>query len=265
MLTSVIGGGLRDRLEARVFPLYYIPIAVAALMVSRTAGFALAALSSLFWVISIHLGGTTWSAGVFAFNTITQMISFGLIAFLVASIAHRYEVERQLGHTDSLTALPNSRSFYALAEVLIAGAHRRGRPFTIAYVDLDNFKHVNDTRGHLEGDQALRTAADVFRRAMRSSDVAARLGGDEFALLLPDTGPDQAKIALERFNEMVEDAMKENGWAITASIGALSFMEPPSSVEAAVHEADLVMYRAKQGGKNRVHLEVVETASVTSP
>jgi predicted signal transduction protein with EAL and GGDEF domain len=137
--------------EARVFPLYYLPIAAGALLVSRAVGLGLAAFSSIFWVLSMYWGGSTWSIGMFTFNAVTQMASFGLIALLVGSLVRRFEVERDLSRTDALTSLPNGRPFYEIAAVLIAGARRSGRPFTLAYVDLDNFKAVNDARGHLRG------------------------------------------------------------------------------------------------------------------
>jgi diguanylate cyclase (GGDEF)-like protein len=246
--------------EARVFPLYYLPIAAGALLVSRAVGLGLAVFSSVFWVLSMYWGGSTWSAGMFTFNAATQMASFGVIALLVGSLARRFEVERDLSRTDPLTSLPNGRSFHETATVLIAGARRSGRPFTVAYLDLDNFKTVNDTRGHLQGDQALKAVAEVLRRATRASDVTARFGGDEFALLLPDTGPEPARTVLERLLAMIADAMRQREWPITVSIGAVSFPKAPATVEAAVHAADSLMYRVKQGGKNRALVEVAGEA-----
>jgi diguanylate cyclase (GGDEF)-like protein len=246
--------------EARVFPLYYLPIAAGALLVSRAVGLGLAAFSSIFWVLSMYWGGSTWSIGMFTFNAVTQMASFGLIALLVGSLVRRFEVERDLSRTDALTSLPNGRSFYEIAAVLIAGARRSGRPFTVAYVDLDNFKAVNDSRGHLQGDQALRAVAEVLRHATRASDVAARLGGDEFAVLLPDTGPEPARTVLERLLGMIADAMRQREWPITASIGAVSFPKAPATVEAAVHAADSLMYRVKERGKGQALVEVAGEA-----
>lgn len=243
--------------EARVFPLYYLPIAVGALRVSRTAGLGLAALSSALWVLAMWWGGSAWSAELFIFNTAMQTLSFGTIAILVANITSRFKDERDLSRTDILTSLPNSRAFHELAEVLVAGARRHGRPLTLAYIDLDNFKAVNDRQGHAQGDLALKRVAEVLRGATRASDVAARLGGDEFVLLMPDTGPEAALNVLQRIGDLIATEMKRSRWPITASIGALSFLEAPSTVEAAVQGADSLMYRVKQAGKKHLLLETV--------
>ena len=192
------------------------------------------------------------------FNTFTQLSSFVLVALLVGRIGDRLGVERELSRKDNLTSLPNRRAFYELAEVLMAGARRSKRPFTLAYLDLDDFKVVNDQHGHHQGDRALRRAADVIRSATRSSDVVARLGGDEFVVYLPDTDPDAAQPMLERLRESL--STRQDGWPITASIGAVSFLEPPATLEEAVHDVDALMFRAKRAGKNRVLIETGGTA-----
>lgn len=244
-------------IEARVFPLYYLPISLGSLRVSRSAGLRLAALSTALWVLAMWWGGSPWTADVFIFNTVMQTLSFGLIAVLVANLANRFEREHDLSRTDILTSLPNSRAFHELAEVLVAGAHRYGRPFTIAYLDLDNFKQVNDKQGHAKGDLVLQRVAAVLRRATRASDVAARLGGDEFVLLMPDTGPGAARTVLQRVRDLIAREMKSSEWPVTASIGAISFLEAPTAVEEAIQAADSLMYRVKQAGKNQLLLEIV--------
>jgi diguanylate cyclase (GGDEF)-like protein len=187
------------------------------------------------------------------------MWSFGLIAILLSNIAARLDAEISLSRRDTLTLLPNSRAFYEYAEILLAGAKRSRRPFTMAYIDLDNFKEVNDKYGHPQGDVALREAADVLRRATRSSDIAARLGGDEFALLLPDTGPEAAQTVLDRISKLLKETMRQHEWPVTASIGAASFLQAPDTVDQAVQAADSIMYRVKEAGKGHVGIEVVDS------
>jgi diguanylate cyclase (GGDEF)-like protein len=152
-----------------------------------------------------------------------------------------------------------------MSDADIALARRSGTPFTLAYLDLDNFKAVNDQHGHHAGDRALTKTAAILREHSRASDLVARLGGDEFALFLSDTGRDSAERSLERLRGMVESAMAEQGWPITASVGAITYLNAPATLDAAVHAADAMMYRAKQRGKNRVHVETVSESEGESP
>jgi diguanylate cyclase (GGDEF)-like protein len=257
-VAGIVVAGLIDYasgVDARVYPLYYIPIAVGTLWVSLLLGLILAGLSTAFWALAMHLSDAGWGPGLFVFNTAMQTLSFVAIALLVASVARRLQVERGLSRSDALTALANRRAFFELAEVLLAGARRAGRPSTVVYLDLDSFKELNDQRGHREGDLALRTIGDVLRRSTRASDVAARLGGDEFALFLADTGAEAARQVLDRLVESLGAAMRARRWPITASIGALAFIEAPATIDEAVQAADALMYQAKQAGKNRIRLE----------
>lgn len=243
--------------ELRIFPFYYLPIALGSQKVSARAGLSLALLSTASWALAMGFGGSSWSLEVFLFNTLTQMVSFGVVATLVANVARHLETERDLNRTDGLTSLPNRRAFYEVAEVLLAASRRSGHPVTVAYIDLDNFKKVNDERGHGQGDAALITAADAIRGAARAGDLAARLGGDEFAVIFTNTGPAAAQTALERLGETLAAAMKERQWPITASIGAISFLRASATVEQAVASADSLMYRVKARGKGRVLVETV--------
>lgn len=250
--------------QARIFPLYYLPIAWGALRVSRAFGLLLAALSTTLWAVALHIGHVPWSSGLYGFNILMQLASFALIALLMGDIARRLTLERDLSRRDSLTSLPNGRAFYEMAALLLAGARRSGRPMVLAYIDLDNFKTVNDQSGHLEGDAALRVAAEVLRRETRTSDVVARMGGDEFTVLLPETTAEAARIALARLGRNLATAMEQHSWPITASIGAAAFAHAPDSLETAIHRADQVMYRVKSAGKNRVQVDAVDAEDGTT-
>jgi diguanylate cyclase (GGDEF)-like protein len=132
----------------------------------------------------------------------------------------------------------------------LARAARAQHAVSLAYVDLDNFKWVNDQQGHAEGNRALSTVAHVIRDELRHTDVIGRVGGDEFAVLLPATDADAARKVLSQVLSRVKAAMTEHRWPITASIGAITCPRPPASADALLRAADGLMYEAKAGGKN---------------
>ncbi|HKI91308.1 MAG TPA: GGDEF domain-containing protein, partial [Gaiellaceae bacterium] len=164
--------------------------------------------------------------------------------------------EARSSATDHLTQLPNRRAFAEVGAAELARARRSQRPLAIAIVDVDDFKHINDTYGHAVGDHVLRGVADVLRAEFREIDVAARHGGEEFAVLLPETDLTGAQEAAERF--IVALAGHEFGdgrtipHGITASAGVASGIDTP--IDELLDAADRALYRAKERGKNQVQV-----------
>ncbi|HLM56720.1 MAG TPA: GGDEF domain-containing protein, partial [Pyrinomonadaceae bacterium] len=146
----------------------------------------------------------------------------------------------------------NKRHFVELAEAELGRARRHGHPFSVAYMDVDDFKLVNDHLGHSAGDRLLKSVAETIRRDVRSIDVVARLGGDEFAVLMPETDGRAARAAVERLRDRLAFAARQQGWPVTFSIGVATWDEPPPSVDEVLRRADELMYAAKRGGKNSV-------------
>ena len=247
--------------EVRIFPLYFLPIALVAWRLSWPHALALSALSSLTWAAANILSGKDYSSlFIWPINMVSQLVAFGTVGVLVSDLYRRLRSEKDLSRKDQLTSLLNSRAFYESGDMLLAFARRSDRPITFVYMDLDNFKAVNDERGHLEGDRALMAVAEVLSGHFRASDLIARFGGDEFAMLLFDTGAEEAHTSLDRVHELLAAAMNGNGWPITLSIGAVTYLRMPQTLEEAIHQADSLMYRAKKEGKNRVRLEVADPA-----
>ncbi|MCX5858489.1 MAG: GGDEF domain-containing protein [Proteobacteria bacterium] len=164
-------------------------------------------------------------------------------------------LEKMLARSDNLTKLMNARAFYERLEYELARAKRYGNTLTIGYLDLDNFKTVNDHLGHKAGDNVLCWVADLLRSFMRSSDAIARLGGDEFAIILPETDREQSRTVFTKILVALKKEMKEREIQITASIGAVSYPENTLSAEDLISCADSIMYRAKEAGKNRVEFK----------
>src|SRR5262249_53085292 len=146
----------------------------------------------------------------------------------------------------------NSRFFRLLAQREMDRAARSRRPFTTAYLDLDNFKMINDVFGHTRGDEVLRTVAATMHQNLRKTDLVARVGGDEFAMLLQEVGCDTAGRVISNLSQKLRSEMEKHGWATTFSIGVVTFSTVPRSVDEMLSVADEVMYRVKHGSKNSV-------------
>jgi len=161
-----------------------------------------------------------------------------------------------LSVTDDLTQLYNSRYMNQVLRREAKRASRSGRPLSLLFVDLDGFKGVNDTHGHLAGSRALVEAAAVIRGSARETDVVARFGGDEFALILPDTGSEGAVAVGDRVRERIDAHrfLNEAGLDIhlTVSVGVATLPDVAASAEELVKAADTAMYRVKDMGKNGV-------------
>lgn len=169
-----------------------------------------------------------------------------------------------LSVTDDLTSLYNSRYLTQVLRREVKRASRSGRPLSLLFLDLDGFKLINDTHGHLFGSRALVEAAHVIRSSARETDVVARFGGDEFALVLPDTGVEGAKAVGERVRERIanHEFLRADGLNIrlTASVGIASLPDVASSEETLVQAADQAMYRVKQRGKNGIFVATTAVA-----
>ncbi len=161
-----------------------------------------------------------------------------------------------LSVTDDLTRLYNSRYLNQVLRRETKRALRSGRPLSLLFIDLDGFKAINDTHGHLFGSRALVEAAAVIRGSARETDVVARFGGDEFALVLPDTGGEGAFAVGERIRERIaahvflsQDHLTVR---LTASVGVATLPDVAASAEELVQAADKAMYAVKDSGKNGI-------------
>ena len=170
--------------------------------------------------------------------------------------ALQFKRAEALSVTDDLTHLYNSRYLNLVLRRETKRASRSGRPLSLLFIDLDGFKAINDTHGHLFGSRALVEAAAVIRRSARETDVVSRFGGDEFALVLPDTGSEGAFAVGERIRERIaahvflaEDALNVH---LTASVGVATLPDVAASAEELVQAADKAMYAVKESGKNGI-------------
>jgi diguanylate cyclase (GGDEF)-like protein len=258
MLIAITAADYYSGYELQIAVVYLIPIFFASTRINRSAGMAFAAVSSVAGISSDLLGGQRYSSWlVLLIVFVLRTALFLVFVEVVAALRHALDREKESARTDPLTGVSNRRHFIELAAAALAFARRYRRPMTIAYLDLDNFKDVNDRLGHQAGDEVLRTVARTVRNRLRSTDVVGRLGGDEFAVCLPETGADAAATVLGKLRENCSAALPENCRFVTVSVGMVTFAYPPATVDELLERTDVMLYAAKREGKNRMVHEVV--------
>lgn len=243
---------------------YVVPIAVAGYFVDRRSALIIALLSAATWLFADIAAGHEYTVPwVPYWNAFTRFIFFVIVAVFLAELRNLLQHERELARSDFLTGAANSRAFYEMANREIDRARRYGRPFSVAHIDVDNFKAVNDTLGHHAGDDLLCAITNTMKSHMRDADVVARLGGDEFALLLPETAEDDARVALQKLHMRLNEDVKNRRWPVSFSIGLLTCLDPPRSVDDLLQQVDKLTYDAKRSGKNAIRQDVVAVKLVS--
>lgn len=270
MILCVGAGDYLTRTEVSLILFYLAPIGFGTWFASLRGGIALAFASGVvstgadvLWRVQqrpddLQLPTLVWN-GIMLLGTALALV------LVLGALKSRLEGEEMLARTDALTQVPNRRAFFEAASLELERARRHGRPLTFAYVDLDDFKLVNDRLGHAEGDALLVTVAQTLRGATRAVDAVARLGGDEFGLLLPETDAVMAETLLERLRATLLEAVERHGgWKAGFSIGAAVFRTPPEDVDELMARADELMYIAKREAKGSVRVAVFDPPARTA-
>jgi diguanylate cyclase (GGDEF)-like protein len=237
------------------FSLFYlVPIALVSWKTNRALGIMASFLSAITWLSADLLAGNSYSNPlIFAWNTGIRLGFFIITVYLMSALRKALERERELSRVDTMTGAYNNRYFKVLLQMEIDRSRRYPSPITVAYIDLDNFKAINDELGHSIGDLVLRQVAANIMANLRLTDIVARLGGDEFAIMLPETSLDSAETIFTRLRQNLLEEMKRKNWPVTFSIGVISCTgEKSSTVDDIINRADHVMYSVKRQGKNAI-------------
>ncbi len=251
--------------------LYFMPIVAVAWLSTSAASLIVALSAGGAWLAS-ELAITAYATEIIFWNAFTRTATFVILAVMVrivrrdrdkldalnTKLNEALQIEARAARTDPLTALPNARSFREALDRELARSQREGAPMGVAYVDLDNFKRINDALGHEAGDQVLRGVGDALRRSVRTEDLPARLGGDEFAILCINPSETGLQSIAERvIAEMAEIARGHEGYGLGCTIGMVLFESSPSDATAAVREADALMYETKERAKGGFEVRVI--------
>lgn len=231
---------------------YLLPVMFIGWFSERRYAIAVSILSGVVWYIADILSGHLYSHPILpAWNAIMRLGFFLLIVFSLSEIKRLLVSEQTFARIDFLTGISNARHFMENAKKEIERSVRFSHPFTLAYVDIDNFKKVNDSLGHAEGDKLLQIVAQTIKDHIRSVDMVSRLGGDEFAILLLETNEKDANSTMVKIQTKLLEVVKQHNWPVSFSIGAVTSHEK-CNLDDLIKEADNLMYIVKDRGKNSI-------------
>jgi diguanylate cyclase (GGDEF)-like protein len=237
---------------------YLLPIGLSTWYVGKWTGVFISLTSAVTWLIADLMMLNSFSNIFIPFlNESFRLIVFLVVAYIISRLKTSLDTHRQLARTDHLTGIHNRRAFFDLANLELNKARRYQMPISVLYLDIDNFKQINDRYGHQVGDQLLRLVAKTIKDHIRSIDVTARFGGDEFGILLAETRPEAAALVAGKLKERLEKLAQQNRWPVTFSTGVVTFERIPTSVDEMIDAADAQMYLAKQNGKNRTRYQTI--------
>lgn len=233
--------------DCTLLPFYILPVSLVTVYVMETLGYAFAftsVVASL--MIQHHYQGALHSHDMS--STISKMIVLLIMVKILTLMNKLYLHENIKASTDGLTGLFNRSYFYSALESEFERSRRYDHTFSMAYIDLDNFKLVNDRYGHLRGDTVLQVVGRILRENVRTSDTVCRLGGDEFVIIMSHTTGEGALTAIKGLNEKLLQQMRVENLPVTFSIGIVSSCEKASQIQTIIDWSDRLMYNAKNEG-----------------
>jgi diguanylate cyclase (GGDEF)-like protein len=254
IFTSIIGAlDVITGFELASSFFYLLPVTVAVVMCGRRLALLVSFLCASVWLGADIYSGAHYSKLLIPYwNAMTILGYYVVHTFLFSFMLTLLKEQRQLAVKDHMTGVLNGRMFEEILSLEISNAERTGKSVALCYLDIDNFKNINDKFGHSEGDKVLKAFCKIAADNIRSSDILARVGGDEFAILFREAGLAEGKEIMERIGaslSQLSDAMK---CTPQLSVGIANFITPPSSANTIMAEADKLMYEAKKQGKNRI-------------
>jgi diguanylate cyclase (GGDEF)-like protein len=237
---------------------YLIPIFLVSWYAGRKPGVMMAIACAAAWIVSDEFSAAAASRLTVAYwNVLIKTLFLLAMAFHFSLMRRSYDREQKFARIDPLTGLANRRALFETLVREIARAKRYRHPVTVAYVDIDNFKAINDRWGHDRGDALLSYVGHVMATRFRAIDLVSRIGGDEFAIVAPETSPEQASKVMEHVHRLLNEGVQEREWDVSFSIGMITFLSPPASADEAIRRADELMYHVKKQSKNALSHKII--------
>jgi diguanylate cyclase (GGDEF)-like protein len=252
----LLGIGIIDYLTGPEYSFsvfYLIPVTLTAWFSRKHVSIVFSIFVVLIWLSVDYYTGRFFFSIAYLWNFVSRLTFLLAVVLLLTLLKQALRRERELSRIDYLTQCLNSRAFYEFIELEMNRSARYEHLLTIVYIDIDNFKFINDTTGHLMGDKLLRTIVDVIKKNLRQSDLIARMGGDEFAILLPETNQEAARTTITKIRNRLANSARENNWPVTFSIGVVTCIQMPPTVDKLIELGDQLMYTVKNNGKDGVN------------
>lgn len=250
------------KVSSPLLSLYLVAVITSALVLGRLATFTILGMVTASYA---GMGYVVWGARVWSVNALGELMSrftpvlitAYVTTMLASDLRYAQRVFKALSETDELTGLLNLRAFIEVAERELVRSARYGHSFSIAMLDADRLKAINDSYGHEAGNKLIQLVAENVCRVLRGSDVVGRFGGDEFVILLPECSLVDAQEATERVRASLAEVEIVVGVATvstTVSIGVASYPRHGNTIRELMECADAAMYQSKQAGRNRVRV-----------
>jgi diguanylate cyclase (GGDEF)-like protein len=230
--------------------IYLFPITLIAWYEGGVPATLVSIFSAITWATSDLVSGHNYShIAVRIWNDIAVLGMFLFVAYSVTTVKKLFIKEHEHADTDDLTGVANIKFFYEQARNEISRSVMHKLPLTIARIDVNNVRYVNDTFGHIAGDYLLHEVARVMRITLRSADIISRLGGAKFAILMPETGNENAIVHIDKVQEQLLAAVKKKGWPVTFSTGLVTSDGMARTLDELIAKAEDRMNAAGETGQ----------------
>ncbi len=241
--------GITDYLSAAdlsFLVFYLVPVFLVTLRAGLWSGALMSVAATATWFLANASLFQGTSGEVIPLWNLTEVLCvFIFFTYILSALVESLRFERTMSRFDPLTGVPNRTYFREMLDLEISRFRRYRRPFTLLYLDLDDFRSVNDLRGRAAGDALLRAVADALSLCTRDVDTPGRLGGDEFGLILPETGHDAARTVLTGLEARILAEMDRGGGPATVTMAAVTCADPALSAEEMITLADRQIYAKK--------------------
>lgn len=237
---------------------YLLPIIYCCWYGNEISGVIISLVSAFFWYEADLLSGHVYSHPAFpVWNAFMRFMVFLIIVRFVGLLRNSIDHEKKISRSDALTGLYNMKALAERYESEKNRASRFKKVFSLAFIDLDNFKLVNDNFGHAKGDEVLAEIGRVIRSSIRNYDIPARAGGDEFVILFPETDFQQAHLAMDKLNLRLKGILEKRFAFLSLSAGVVTIASYGRSLEEVISFADKLMYSVKNNSKNGIAYSLI--------